>query len=162
MLRGKRNFIHPDGHVEGLSVREAEVFRLWDNSFTEPIPIVVQRETSIDPNGALRAVFEDDQWGSTITFEPGISVTLAGTLMLEIDDEVSWLSLVGTTYQLFDWTGVTPAGAFDTIDPQPGTSWDTSRLYTTGEVTLVGVPETSTLLLACVALAATCALLRRR
>ncbi len=103
---------------------------------------------SIDPAGTLRVVFEDDQWGSTITFEPGIPVTLDGTLELLFDDDANPMSLVGTTYQLFDWTGVEPAGQFEYILTQNGLLWNTGRLYTTGEVTLIGaVPEPSSVVL---------------
>ncbi len=93
---------------------------------------------SIDPAGTLRVVFEDDQWGSMITFEPGIPVALDGTLELLFDDDANPASLVGTTYQLFDWTGVEPEGQFEYILTQNGLLWNTGRLYTTGEVTLIG------------------------
>jgi hypothetical protein len=36
---------------------------------------------------------------------------------------------------LFDWDGVTPTGAFEIVT-EAEASWDTSDLYTTGEVTL--------------------------
>ena len=155
----KRNFIDPDGHVEGLNIAEQETMRLWDFDPMLPrrnsdapvgdIPLVVEDEMTIDADGTLRAVFEDDHWGSTITFEPGVIVELAGTLELLIDpgEETTIESLIGTTYQLFDWTGVSPVGEFDTFNFQPDTAWDTSGLYTTGEVTLRGVPEPSGLLL---------------
>jgi DNA phosphorothioation-dependent restriction protein DptH len=62
-------------------------------------------------------------------------------LELLIEADATPASLVGTIYQLFDWTGVTPTGVFDLIAVQPGTTWDTSNLYATGEVTLLAVPE---------------------
>ena len=74
-------------------------------------------------DGTLRVVFEDDQWGSTISFEPGIPVTLNGTLELLFDDDAHPTSLVGTSYQLFDWTGVEPTGQFDLILTQNGLLW---------------------------------------
>jgi len=51
---------------------------------------------------------------------------------------------VGRTLDLFDWTGVSPTGAFTVESPY---TWDLSQLYTTGEVTLLAVPEPSSLLL---------------
>ena len=167
-----QNFVWPDGHVDGLEIAADEEIRLWDLDPTltpryprtpiGDIPILVEEAMSIDPAGKLRAVFEDDQWGSTITFEQGIPVTLDGTLDLLFDDDVNPLSLVGTSYKLFDWTGVTPIGDFNQIVYHLGTVWDTTALYTTGEVTLLSaVPEPSTLMLSCVALATGAALLRR-
>ncbi|MCA9266268.1 MAG: PEP-CTERM sorting domain-containing protein, partial [Planctomycetales bacterium] len=77
----------------------------------------------------------------------GVPVTLGGTLSLEIDD-VSWPDLVGTSFQLFEWHGVTPSGSFDAVVVQAGTEWDTGNLYTTGEVTLIAaVPEPTALAL---------------
>ena len=153
-----RNFIYPDGHVEALNITAGETLRLWDfdpslilrysNSPIGDIPILVEEVMSIDPDGTLRLVFEDDQWGSTITFDPGIPVTLAGTLELLLDGGADPLSLAGTTFPVFDWSGVAPAGTFNTIALQPNTRWDTSQLYTTGDVTLIGaVPEPATAML---------------
>ena len=58
---------------------------------------------------------------------------------------VNLSSLVGDTFQLFNWSGVNPTGSFNIV-ADPG--WDVSHLYTTGQVTYVGtVPEPSTLVL---------------
>lgn len=126
-----QNLIHSDGHVEGLEISAGETLRFWDldptltpwHPGTPPmgdIPIVAEAATSIDPAGTMRGVFEGDEWGSTITFEPGIPVMLGGTLELRFDDDVNPASLVGTTYQLFDWTGVSTTGPFDLILTQNG------------------------------------------
>ena len=90
------------------------------------------------PGGTLRMVFEADAWDSTISFAPGIPVTLGGTLELTFADDVNLASQVGRTFDLFDWTGVNPTGAFAISSPY---AWDLSNLYTTGEVTLTAVPE---------------------
>ena len=46
---------------------------------------------------------------------------------------------MGDTFQLFDWSGVSPTGTFNIV-AAPG--WDVSQLYTAGEVTYVGtVPD---------------------
>ena len=81
-------------------------------------------------------IFDDPNWGSTISFEPNIPVSLDGTLELKIADEIDPCTLVGSTFQLFDWTGVTSTGTFTSIVSQPGLLWNTSELYTTGCVTL--------------------------
>jgi hypothetical protein len=58
--------------------------------------------------------------------------------------------VVGDTYQAFDWTGVSPSGQFSSItnDLPAGYSWDTSQLYTTGDVTVVPEPASLALLAA--------------
>jgi hypothetical protein len=49
---------------------------------------------------------------------------------------------VGRTIRIFDWTGVNPIGRFDIASPY---FWDSSQLYSTGEVTLLVVPKPPTL-----------------
>ncbi len=137
-LLASHNFIYPDGHIEGLDILADEIMRLWDYNLENHIPIVVEEMMAVDDEGMLRAVFEDDDWGSTISFEAGISVSLDGTLELLFED-VDPTNLIGTTFQLFDWSGVTPVGIFDAIATQNGAVWDTSALYSSGHVTLVEV-----------------------
>ena len=88
--------------------------------------------------GTLRMVFEADAWDSTISFAPGIPVTLGGTLELSFAADVNPATQVGRTFDLFDWTGVNPTGAFNVSSPY---AWDLSNLYTTGQVTLTAIPE---------------------
>ncbi len=140
--------ILPDGRIEGLALDAAERLVVHDYNGDVAIPITVESAMSLDPESTLRMVFEDDDWGSTISFEPGITVSLAGTLELLFADDVRPVDLIGTTFDLFDWDGAVRIGEFDPIVPEPGTLWDTESLYTTGEVTLVwAVPEPSTLAL---------------
>src|SRR5262245_11289429 len=101
-------------------------------------------------------VFEADAWDSTISFAPGISVTLGGTLELTFADDVNLASQLGRTFDLFDWTGVSPTAAFAVVSPY---RWDLSNLYTTGEVTLTAIPEPATIALG--ALGVLVALFRR-
>ena len=56
---------------------------------------------------------------------------------------------IGMTFDLFHWEGVVISGTFDEpIVTEWEAVWDTSELYTTGEVTLLwAVPEPSTLVL---------------
>ena len=60
-------------------------------------------------------------------------------------------------FGLFNRTGVTPTGAFAISSPY---AWDFSKLYTSGEVTLVSIPEPATIVL--LALAAGTCVKRRR
>ena len=109
-----------------------------------PIPITIDEHLAIGPGGTLRMVFEADAWDSTIFFAPGIPVTLGGTLEFTFRRRRESRRPVGRTFDLFDWTGVTPTGAFAISSPY---AWDISNLYTTGEVTLTAVPEPATLML---------------
>ena len=137
-----QNTIHPNGTLYGLNIPVTESMRLWDYDPETPLPIHVTNELTIDPTGTLKIVVEDDHWGSTLTFESGIPVNLDGTLELLVDpDETANItSLIGSTFSLFDWTGVTPAGGFAQITTAAGLVWDTSTLYTNGNVTLLEVP----------------------
>jgi hypothetical protein len=51
---------------------------------------------------------------------------------------VNLATQVGRTFDLFDWTGVNPIGTFAVSSPY---TWNLSNLYTTGDVTLIAVPE---------------------
>jgi hypothetical protein len=114
------------------------VVRDYDgNPAAEPpaaaIPIVVEERLTMDAAGNLRLEFDADPWGSTISFAPGIPVSLGGTMELAFADGVNLASQVGRTFDLFDWTGVTPAGVFTVSSSY---AWNLSNLYATGEVTL--------------------------
>jgi hypothetical protein len=97
-------------------------------------------------------VFEEDAWDSTISFAPGIPVTLGGTLELTFANDVNLAAQLGRTFDLFDWTGVAPTGAFAVSSPY---RWNLSNLYATGQVTLTAIPEPAALLLVLTALALT-------
>ncbi len=153
------NLIRPDGHINGLDLDGGGFLavRDYDGGGTflfglgpGPIPITVDQHLSMGPGGTLRMVFEPDAWDSTIFFAPGIPVTLGGTLELTFADDVNLASQVGRTFNLFDWTGVNPTGAFAISSPY---AWNLSNLYTTGEATLTAIPEPSTLALIIVSLA---------
>ena len=88
----------------------------------------------MNATGTLRLVFEADAWDSTISFAPGIPVALGGTLDLAFAVGVDPAGQLGRTLDLFDWTGVSPAGSFTVTSPY---GWDLSRLYATGEATLI-------------------------
>jgi hypothetical protein len=93
---------------------------------------------SVADGGVLQLLLDADPWGSIILFESGIQVQLGGTLELTFTDDTQLDTQFGRTIKIFDWTGVDPEGQF-TVAPQLGTAWDTSNLYTTGEVTLLGI-----------------------
>jgi uncharacterized protein YjbI with pentapeptide repeats len=145
------NSILNRGHIPGLDLDAGRllVIRDYDGNPSDysgnPAPsisITVNQHLTMGSGGTLRMVFEADAWDSTISFAPGIPVTLAGTLALTFADDVNVSSQLGRTLQIFDWTGVDPTGTFTISSPY---TWDLSALYTTGEVTLIVVPEPSTL-----------------
>jgi hypothetical protein len=153
------NLIRPDGHIGGVNLDGGGrlVVRDYDGNAPTgigPIPITIDQHLAMSPGGTLRMVFEADAWDSTISFAPGIPVALGGTLELTFASDVNLAGQVGRTLDLFDWIGVNPTGTFNV---QSDYSWDTTRLYTTGEITLTAIPEPATLVLlaaACCALAA--------
>jgi uncharacterized protein YjbI with pentapeptide repeats len=139
-----RGTISRDGRIEGLTLDAGEQLVVRDdNGYSDestsrdPIPITVDFGMSLDPAATLSMVFEDDDWGSTISFEPGVSVSLDGTLKLTFGDIPRPADLDGTTFDLFDWDGAMIAGAFDRIVTAWATEWDTANLYTNGQVTLL-------------------------
>jgi len=102
----------------------------------------------MSPDASLVLEFDGNPWGSTISFDAGIPVTLDGDLELDLAAGVDPAGLLGDVYQLFDWTGVSPSGQFaDITNNLPaGYAWDTSQLYTSGDVMLVPEPGTLALL----------------
>jgi hypothetical protein len=61
-------------------------------------------------------------------------VSLDGTLELAFVQPSDAKEQVGRTFDLFDWTGVTPSGSFSVASDY---DWDLSRLYSLGQVTLL-------------------------
>jgi uncharacterized protein YjbI with pentapeptide repeats len=140
------NTIFPDGTVYGLTLNQTNSTLLVRN-YSGNIPIHVQQNMTLTPSASLVLELDGNPWGSTISFDSGIRVTLGGDLELDLAAGVNAANLVGDTFQVFDWTGVNPSGQFASVtnDLPTGYSWDASQLYTTGNVTLV--PESSTFVL---------------
>jgi uncharacterized protein YjbI with pentapeptide repeats len=152
------NLIRSDGHVIGLDLNAGSLLIVRDydgdsryEPARTPIPIRIDQHLAMGPAGTLRIVFDADAWDSTISFAPGIPVALGGTLELTFAADANPATQLGRTFDLFNWTGVAPIGAFAISSPY---AWDLSNLYTSGEVTLTSVPEPSALLLFGFALAA--------
>ncbi len=131
------NLIRPDGTVVELDLAAGQTLEVRDYDGqlpAGPIPISVRTGASVADGAVLRMVFESDDWGSTIAFEPSIPVHLGGKLDLTLAPNADPAGQVGRTLDLFDWTAVSPTGVFTVSSLY---SWDLSRLYTTGEVTLL-------------------------
>jgi uncharacterized protein YjbI with pentapeptide repeats len=137
------NLIWPDGTIRALNLTTENHLLVRDHDGREseydpiaPLPIHIEDGISLNSTSALELRFDADEWNSTISFETGIPVALDGTLELTFADDVNITSQIGRTLDLFDWTGVSPTGLLTVGGPY---TWDLTNLYTTGEVTLVGV-----------------------
>ena len=112
----------------------------------EVLEIYVGLGFHVLPGGTLRMIFDDDFWiGSRINLYND-DIQLGGMLELIFEPDVDVASQVGRTIDLFNWDGFPEtAGKFNVVSPY---EWDLTKLYTTGEITLIGVPEPSSLMLA--------------
>ena len=139
--------IYPDGTVHGLSLDGNNPMLLVRN-YSGGIPIHVEQGMALSQSGSLVLAFDGNPWRSTISFDPGIPITLGGRLELDIVGGVGEGNLTGKGIQLFDWTGVSPSGQFASIGSNVASNchWDTSQLYTTGYVTLIPEPGSLSLL----------------
>jgi uncharacterized protein YjbI with pentapeptide repeats len=141
------NLIRPDGHIAGLDLDADDLLVVRDDDGVpdpapswwmtprDPIPIFIENNMTIAPDGRLQLRFAANDWGSTINFQPGIPVALGGTLELAFAEGVNPASQLGRTFDLFDWTGVSPTGQFSVTGPY---AWDLTNLYISGEVRLAG------------------------
>jgi hypothetical protein len=129
----------PDGSINGLDLSGARTL-VVRNYTASSIPISVHTSATMGTNGTLQVVLDGSAWGSTISFDSGIPVSLGGTLDVTFASGVNAASLLGTPVQLFNWSGVTPAGQFTWQDDLGGAAsayvWDSSHLYSAGTVTL--------------------------
>ena len=122
------NTILTDGTINGLSLVAGETLPVRNNS----IVIHVIGTPSFDPASTVQMIFDGNPWGSAISFDPGVAVSLAGELNLTLAAGVNFNSLAGKSFQLFNWNGVTPIGSFNIVSPW---GWYSNQLYTTGVVT---------------------------
>lgn len=137
------NTILTNGVVNGLFLAAGDVLVVGDDDGSlpstpsrAPTSIQINDFALISTEGTLRLLFEADAWDSTIRFAAGMSVQLRGELDLHFAPEVDVASQVGRTFKVFDWTGVVPDGALRLQSPYV---WDSSKLFETGDVTLVAV-----------------------
>ena len=136
------NAIFPDGTITGLNLTAANSWLIVrDYSGASQIPIRVTEGMTVSSTGTLLIQLQGN-WGSTISFDPGIPVILNGNLALGVAAGIDPAGLVGTDFRVFNWTGVSPGGQFTLVSDLPvGLSWNTSGLYTTGHVVLTGSPQ---------------------
>lgn len=140
-----RNAILQYGEVRGLRLVDGQQFivRDYDGDPVRglgPMSIIVGNSVPLTSGSSVKMMLEADPWDSTIRFEQGMPVSLAGTLDLQFIGGVDVTAQLGRTFKLFDWTGVTPTGSFTVSSSLP---WDLSHLYTTGDVTLALTGDTN-------------------
>jgi uncharacterized protein YjbI with pentapeptide repeats len=143
-----QNLIMPDGSINGLDLSTG--FTLVVRNYTSDangnpahIPIKIHTGMNMGTNGTMQVVLDGNAWGSTISFDAGIPVTLGGTLDVTFAPGVT--PVLGMSVKLFDWTGVTPTGTFQWQDDLLKTaySWNISHLYDTGTVTIFSRGDTN-------------------
>jgi hypothetical protein len=133
-----QNLILPDGSINGLNLSGGKT--LWVRNYTaSSIPLTVHTGMNMGTDGILQTVLDGSAWGSTISFDAGVPVTLGGALDVTFASGVNVGAQVGRMFTLFNWAGVTPTGTFGWQDDlAAGTYvWDTSHLYSAGTVTLL-------------------------
>jgi autotransporter-associated beta strand protein len=133
------NAISTSGVIAGLNLSAThplEIVRSY--SGTSSIPIQITGGMNVPGGTTLQMVFSGANWGSTISFAYGTSASLGGNLELSALPGTNPASFVGTDFQLFNWTGATRSGQFTIVNDlaASGYQWDTSALYTTGNVIL--------------------------
>jgi autotransporter-associated beta strand protein len=133
------NAILSSGTIAGLNLNAANpLLVVRDYSGVPSIPIRVTGRMTVASGGTLQMLLDGPTWRSTISFAAGIPVTLGGNLELDTAPRTSPSSLVGLYMHLFDWSGVIPSGQFQVINGVGGSyHWDTSGLYSSGNVMLL-------------------------
>jgi autotransporter-associated beta strand protein len=133
-----KNTILPDGTIQGLHLSGSNsLLIVRDYTGSMPIPIHVTGGMTIADSGTLQIVLSGPTWGSTISFDPGITVTFGGILDMAAPG-VDPNSLLGQSIPLFDLTGVTASGQFSQVTSHLPSryTWNTSGLYTSGTIDL--------------------------
>ena len=135
------NTIQPDGFIAGLVLLPDEELIIRNY----PLAITVSELATFTPTGILQFELHPD-WTSQIQLDPGLTPSLGGILDLEFADGVDPSTLLGRTFHLFAWSDTLLSdNQFSALTSTPNLTWDHTHLYTTGEVTLVSVPEPASL-----------------
>ena len=135
-----RNTIREFGAINGLDLEAGETLVVRDSD----IGITVNDSMNVVSGGTLELVLGDADWGSTMAVAAGVTPDLGGTLRVRFADQANLASMLGTTFDFFDWPGVLETNnRFDAIELPPGTQWDLNQLYVTGTAKLTAIPEPS-------------------
>jgi hypothetical protein len=129
--------IWPDGSVSHFYIEPGDSFTLENHV----LPIRAISGLYIPPNATLAVEFDGSDWGSTITTIAAQTLTtILGNLHLQFAPGVDRNDLIGNKFDLFDWgMPLRNQDRFAKITGDPSLAWDTSELYTSGEVTFLGL-----------------------
>jgi hypothetical protein len=153
-----RNSIREFGAINGLDLAAGETLVVRDSE----IAITVTHSMHAVSGGTLELVLGDADWGSTMAVAANVTPDLGGRLRVRFADQANLASMLGTTFDFFDWPAVLDTNnRFDAIELPPGTRWDLNQLYLTGTATLTAIPEPSAVLLFVFG-TAVCGVVRRR
>ncbi|WP_217699031.1 beta strand repeat-containing protein [Prosthecobacter debontii] len=123
-------------------------------------------------NGATTADRLVTSSGSNLTLGASSVLNVTTSLAIDAGNSAGWA--VGSTWQIFDWSGLTGVtGSFSNLSAASpnnyvnlpnlgvlGMAWDISNLYSAGTITIVAIPEPSRV--GFLVLALSCGLIRRR
>ena len=140
-----RNTIRKDGVISGLELLASEKLKIHD--YDGGIAVKIRSDFAMDTLSTLEIIFEDVDWGSTITLDlaDGALAHLDGTLFLTLKNGIDEAALIGRTFDVFDWNGFLSSGeTFADVAWPAGFDWDVSDLYVGGTVTLLAIPEPAT------------------
>jgi uncharacterized protein YjbI with pentapeptide repeats len=136
-----RNTILPDGTVAGLNLLAGDTLIIRNCD----LAVTVQSAMTLAQGSEMEFLL-DNVWGSAVTAATGVVPDLGGILYLGFADGIDPGTLVGQTFDIFNWSGPLDAGnRFDDVRSE-WPLWDLGALYTTGEVTLLPEPATLSLL----------------
>ena len=125
--------------IQGLNLNSnTPTLFVRNYSGSSRIPIHILQGMSMNPGTSLAFQFDGNLWGSTISFDAGIPVSLGGNLELGLAPGTDPAGLLGEIFQLFNWTGVSPSGQFAQVVSDLPTRyvWNTSALYSLGGVAM--------------------------
>ena len=97
-----RNTIREFGAINGLDLEAGETLVVRDSD----IGITVNDSMNAVSGGTLELVLGDADWGSTMAVAAGVTPDLGGTLRVRFADQANLASMLGTTFDFFDWPAV--------------------------------------------------------
>lgn len=158
-----RNTILSDGTLASASLVSGDVLQIRNNM----LGVIVTNGLILAHGSRLDIKLASLEASGSIWLNPikilGAPARLGGTLQLDLDVSENPESYLGTIVQLFNWNGnLDQSTAFDSVawNLPGGFSWDTSKLYTTGEVQLV--PEVGAQCVGCTVFAVLLSSRRKR
>ena len=134
----KQATILPHGLIRGLVLGNDDCLVVRNHRTA----LSVSEEMELSEGSSIELVFSGEEWQSTIGINRTVVPTLSGTLALSFDDDTAAHQLIGVDLQLFDWNGLlAEEERFDQVAIADGHVWNLTKLYSTGSIRLLAVPE---------------------